>query len=112
MEHPLFDAGMILIELPEELLRVLPLRIAVHRAFTLNDRQIILVPETDDIHLVNEHQRTDHCQVHPVKIRPGRKRVKTPLKDEREKHCLNDIVLVVRVSGKGPPARGRALPQG
>ena len=89
---------MILIELSEQILCILAFCVAVHRALALYDRKIILVPETDHIHLVNEHQRADHCQVHPVQVGLGRERVKPALKDQRQEHCLNDIVLVMRVS--------------
>ena len=66
MEHPLSGTGMISVELPEQLFRILTFCVAVYWTLALNYREIIFVFKTDDIHFVDKHERTDNGQIHAI----------------------------------------------
>ena len=97
MKHPLTGAGVIRVELFEKFLCILTLCIAVYRAFAPDYRKFVFIFKSDNIHFIDKHKGADHGQIHSVQISSRRERVKPSFKDQREEHCLNDIVFVVRI---------------
>ena len=98
MEHALFCARMLLIELPDQFLCILTLGISVYRTILLQDRELIFMLKTDHIRLIQKHQGTYDGQVHPVQIGPRGKGMKPALKNQGQEHGFDNIVHMVAVS--------------
>lgn len=66
MEHALPHTGVFLVKRTEQFLGILALCVAVHRAFAFYYGESIFILKADYVHLINKHERADHCKVHAV----------------------------------------------
>ena len=88
---------MLFIQLLHQFLCVLALGIPINGASAGHHRQVVILPELDNLSLVYEHDRSDDRQIHAVQVRLWRKGVETSLEYQGQQHGLNDIVLVVGI---------------
>ena len=87
MEHAFFGSRVVFVQLTEKLFCILTLGISVYRAFAFYNRKIIFVFESDHVHLVYEHKRPDHGEIHTIKICFRGKRMESAYK----LCCIADI---------------------